>query len=70
MLYWGKMSCLKEQCHEIFVQGFFKIIFPQAPKNNIRVISTVIVSKIRRDIRKSRCTTFINDTDGKFATGQ
>jgi hypothetical protein len=24
---------------------------------------------IRRDIRKSRCTTSINDTSGKFATG-
>jgi hypothetical protein len=26
-------------------------------------------SKIRGDIRKSRCTTGINDTGGKFATG-
>ena len=26
-------------------------------------------SKIRREIRKSRCTTGINDTGGKFATG-
>ena len=26
-------------------------------------------SKIRGDIRKSRCTTGINDTSGKFATG-
>ncbi len=28
-----------------------------------------IFSKIRGDIRKSRCTTGINDTGGKFATG-
>jgi hypothetical protein len=26
-------------------------------------------SKIRKDIRKERCTTGINDTGGKFATG-
>jgi hypothetical protein len=26
-------------------------------------------SKIRGDIRKSRCTTSINNTGGKFATG-
>ncbi len=28
-----------------------------------------IFSKIHRDIRKSRCTTSVNDTGGKFATG-
>ncbi len=28
-----------------------------------------IFSKIPRDIRKSRCTTGINNTGGKFATG-
>jgi hypothetical protein len=28
-----------------------------------------IFSKIRGDIRESRCTTGINDTGGKFATG-
>ncbi len=28
-----------------------------------------IFSKIRGDIRKSRCTTGVNDTGGKFATG-
>ncbi len=27
------------------------------------------LSKIRRNIRKLRCTSGINDTDGKFATG-
>jgi hypothetical protein len=29
----------------------------------------VIFLKIRGDIRKSRCTTSVNDTGGKFATG-
>jgi hypothetical protein len=28
-----------------------------------------VFSKIHGDIRESRCTTSINDTDGKFATG-
>jgi hypothetical protein len=28
-----------------------------------------ILSKIRGDIPKSRCTTSVNDTGGKFATG-
>jgi hypothetical protein len=35
---------------------------PQAPENDF-------FSKIRGDIRKSRCTTGIYDTNGKFATG-
>jgi hypothetical protein len=38
---------------------------PQALENNIRLISNF--SKICRDIRKSRCTTGIKDTGGKFA---
>jgi hypothetical protein len=38
-----------------------------SPKNDIRVISNF--PKIRRDICKSRCTTSINNTGGKFATG-
>jgi hypothetical protein len=44
----------------------FATMFPQAPEINIRVISNFY--KIRGDIRKSRCTTGINDTGGKFAT--
>jgi hypothetical protein len=31
-------------------------------------MTVTIFSKIRRDIRKSRCTTGINDTGGKFVT--
>jgi hypothetical protein len=47
------------QCHGIFAW----INSPQAPENNPRVFQTF--SKIRGDIRKSRCTTGINDTGGK-----
>jgi hypothetical protein len=41
--------------------------FPPAPVFPLRAFR--IFSKIRGDIRKSRCTTGINDTSGKFATG-
>jgi hypothetical protein len=57
---------LKVQCHKIFCFRFFScIIFPQAPENNIGIISNFV--SILRDVRKSRCTTGINDTGGKFA---
>ncbi len=59
---------LKRQCHEIFCFRFFSwIIFPQALENNFRIISNFF--EIRGDIRKSRCTTGVNDTGGKFANG-
>ncbi len=59
---------LKGQCHEIFCFNFFQwIIFPRAPENNTRVKS--IFFNIHGDIRKSRCTTGINDTGSKFANG-
>jgi hypothetical protein len=45
---------LKGQSHEIFCIRFF---------------TNQIFSKIRGDICKSRCTTGINDTGGKFASG-
>ena len=48
-------------------QVFLWITFPQAPDNNIRIISNFF--EIRGDIRKSRCTTGVVDTGGKFATG-
>ncbi len=55
---------LKGQCHEIFCFRFFLwITFPQAPDNNIRIISNFF--KNSGDIRKSRCTTGVNDTGGK-----
>jgi hypothetical protein len=54
---------LKGQCHEIFASGFFhESPFPKPLKMTLGSIR--IFSKIRRDIRKSRCT-----TGGKFATG-
>jgi hypothetical protein len=40
---------------------------PATPENNTRVISNFF-PKICRDIPKSRCTTCISDTGGKFAT--
>jgi hypothetical protein len=41
-------------------------MFPEVQENNIRIISNFL--KIRGDIRKSRCTTGINNSSGKFAT--
>jgi hypothetical protein len=41
--------------------------FPPSPRS-IPLGTFRIFSKIRGDIRKSRCTTGINDTGGKFAT--
>jgi hypothetical protein len=39
--------------------------FPPAPEYSIRTVPNFF-PKIRGDIRKSRCTTGINDTGGKF----
>ncbi len=46
---------------------FFMNQFPPQPQS-IPLGPFQIFSKIRRDIRKSRCTTDINVTGGKFAT--
>jgi hypothetical protein len=46
---------------------FLFIIFPQAHKNKSRIIS-IFFLKIPGDICKSRCTTVVNNTGGKFAT--
>ncbi len=46
---------------------FYESISPQP--QSIPLGPFRIVSKIRGDIRKSRCTTGVNDTGGKFATG-
>ncbi len=52
---------LKGQCHEIFCFWFFSwVSFPPIPLGPFRIFS-----KIRGDIRKSRCTT-VNDTGSKF----
>ncbi len=59
------LKTLKGQCHEIFCFRFFSwITFPQAPENNTRVITNF--SNICGDIRKSRCTTGVNDNGGKL----
>jgi hypothetical protein len=60
---------LNGQCHEIFlVQVFFhESSSPHAPERTLG--SFRIFSKIRKDIRMSRCTTGINDTGGKFVAG-
>jgi hypothetical protein len=58
---------LKGQCHEIFCFRFLHES-PSPKPLIITVGSFRIVSKIRGDIRKSRCTTGVNDTGGKIAT--
>ncbi len=64
------MRSLKGQCHEMFDSCFFHESVSPQPQ------SIPFFSKIRGDIRKSSCTTSINDTNfasvvdtgGKFAT--
>jgi hypothetical protein len=51
-----------------FASGFFHE--SPSPKPLIITLGSFqIFLKIRGDIRKSRCTTGVNDTDGKFAAG-
>jgi hypothetical protein len=62
------MTRLKGQCHEIFCFWFFyESVSPQP--QSIPLGPFRIFSKIRGDICKSRCTTGVNDTGGKFAAG-
>jgi hypothetical protein len=49
----GKRTSLRDSVTRFFASG----TFPQAPDNDIRVISNFF-----GDIPKSRCTTGINDT--------
>ncbi len=58
---------LKGQCHEIFCFWFFHESVSPQPQS-IPLGPLQIFSKIPGDIRKSRCTTGIIDTGGKFAT--
>jgi len=61
-----KISALKGQCHEIFDLWFF---FHESvsPKHlSIPFRPNQIFSKIRRDIRGSRCTTVVVDTVGEW----
>ena len=41
--------------------------FPPAPEYPVRTVSNFVENS--RNIRKSRCTTVINDTSGKIAAG-
>jgi hypothetical protein len=69
----GKKACIyglseEEQSHQIFCFWFFhESVSP--PAQGIPLGPFQIFSKIRGDICKSRCTTDINDTGGKIATG-
>ncbi len=70
---------LKGQYHEIFCFRFFSwIILPQAPDNNIRIISNFFENsrrysqvKVHHRCQRRRCqiATGINDAGDKFATG-
>jgi hypothetical protein len=52
-----------------FAFGFLhESVYPQ-PESIPLGPFQIFFSKIRGDIRKSRCTTSINNTGGKFATG-
>jgi hypothetical protein len=62
------LNLLKGQSHEIFCFWFFSwVSFPQPQSIPLGLFR--IFSKIRRYIRKSRCTTSINDTSGNIAAG-
>jgi hypothetical protein len=65
-IFFTVLSGLKGQCHEIFDFWFFTwISFPQAPEY-IPSRPFRIFSKIRGDIRGSRCTIGVADTGGKW----
>jgi hypothetical protein len=51
----------------LLLDFFHESVYPQP--QSIPLGPFQIFSKIRGDIGKSRCTTGINDTGGKFATG-
>jgi hypothetical protein len=60
-----KKDLLKEKCHEIFCFSFFHES-PSPKPLKITLGSFRLFSKLRGDIRKSRCTTGVNDTGGKL----
>ncbi len=65
MPYGRVKASLKGQCHEIFCFWFFyESVSPQP--QSIPLGPFRIFSKIRGDIRKSRCTTGVNDTGSKL----
>jgi hypothetical protein len=58
----------RDSVTRFFASGFFYVSVSPQPQN-VPLGPFRIFSKIRGDIRKSRCTTGVNDTAGKFATG-
>jgi hypothetical protein len=61
-------NALRDSVMRFFASGFFHE--SPSPKPLIITLGSFqIFLKIRGDIRKSRCTTGVNDTDGKFAAG-
>jgi hypothetical protein len=59
---------LRDSVTKFFASGFFhESVSPQPQSNPFRPFR--IFSKIRGDIRESRCTTGINIAGGIFATG-
>ncbi len=64
-LFWLHFVFLKGQCHEISTSGFFhESVTPKHLSILLRPFR--IFSKIRGDIRGSRCTAGVNDTGGKW----
>jgi hypothetical protein len=58
----------RDSVTRFFASGFFDESVSPQPQS-IALGPFRIFSKIRRDNRKSRCTTGINNISGKFATG-
>ncbi len=63
-----RQSLWRDSVTRFFASGFFDESVSPQPQS-IALGPFQIFSKICGDIRKSRCTTGINDTGGKFATG-
>ncbi len=63
---WEASLPLKGQCHKIFCFRFFHES-PSPKPLKITVGSLRIFSKIRGDIRKSRCTTGVNDSFCRYS---
>jgi hypothetical protein len=60
----GQWTMSRDFCFRLFHES------PSPKPLKITLGSFPIFSKIRGDIRKSRCTTGVNDTGGKIAAGQ
>jgi hypothetical protein len=67
-VYSGQYAWSRDSVTRLFASGFFHESISPLPQS-IPLRPFQICSKICGDIRKSRCTTSINDTSSKFATG-